>query len=108
MSNFGITEKSYALLMELFTRQPEAEEVWLFGSRAKGTHQKGSDIDLAIKGSACNPGLALAIANQANEELPIPYQVDIVDYSSIDNPNLKDHIDRVGVLFYSSKTEANI
>jgi uncharacterized protein len=108
MSSFGITEKSYALLLELFTRQPEVEEVWLFGSRAKGTYKKGSDIDLAIKGRACNPGLALTMANKANEELPIPYQVDIIDYSSIDNPALKEHIDRVGKLFYSSKNEAKI
>lgn len=109
MSSFGITEKSYTLLLELFTRQPEVEEAWLFGSRAKGTHKKGSDVDLAIKGSACNPGLALTMANKANEELPIPYQVDIIDYCSIDNPALKEHIDRVGLLFYSrSKKEAKI
>jgi uncharacterized protein len=66
----------------------------------------GSDIDLVIKGAACTPDLALTIANQANEELPIPYQVDIVDYNSIDNSDLKDHIDRIGKLFYSSKQEA--
>jgi uncharacterized protein len=48
------------------------------------------------------------MANKANEELPIPYQVDIIDYSSIDNPALKEHIDRVGKLFYSSKNEAKI
>jgi len=101
MSSFGITEKSYNMLLELFTRHPEVEEVWLFGSRAKGTHKKGSDIDLAIKGENCNSDLALTLANQANEELPIPYQVDIIDYSSIDNPDLKEHIDRVGKLFYS-------
>lgn len=101
MSSFGITEKSYAMLLELFTRQPEVEEAWLFGSRAKGTHKKGSDIDLAIKGKGCHPCLALAMANKANEKLPIPYQVDIVDYCSIDNPALKAHIDRVGLLFYS-------
>ncbi len=70
MSSFGITEKTYTMLLELFARHPEVEEAWLFGSRAKGKYKKGSDIDLAIKGSACNPGLALTIANVANEELP--------------------------------------
>jgi uncharacterized protein len=105
MSSFGITKKTYTMLLELFNRHPEVEEVWLFGSRAKSTHKKGSDIDLTIKGENCNPDLALTIANQANEELPIPYQVDVVDYSSIDNPNLKEHIDRVGKLFYSKSKE---
>ena len=105
MSSFGITKKTYTMLLELFTRHPEVEEVLLFGSRAKNTYKKGSDIDLAIKGEDCNFDLALTIANQVNEELPIPYQVDIVDYSSIDNPDLKEHIDRVGKLFYSSSKE---
>ncbi len=101
MSNFGIAEKTYALLMELFTGYPEVDEVLIFGSRAKGTHKKGSDIDLAIKGRDCDSALAMKIANKANEELPIPYQVDIVDYHSIDNSAFKEHIDRVGLLFYS-------
>ncbi len=109
MSSFGLTEKTYATLLELFAGHSEVEEVWVFGSRAKGTHKKGSDIDLAIKGRGCDPALALNMANMANEALPIPYQVDIVDYRSIDNPALKAHIDRVGLLFYSkSKKEAKI
>ena len=108
MSSFGITEKTYTMLLELFNSHPEVEEVWLFGSRAKSTHKKGSDIDLAIKGDNCTPDLVLTIASQANEELPIPYQVDIIDYNSIDNTDLKDHIDRVGVLFYRNKKEAKI
>jgi len=100
MSSFGITAKTYTMLLELFIRHPEVEEVWLFGSRAKGNHKKGSDIDLAIKGKHCNPDLALTIANQANEELPIAYQVDVIDYSAIDNHDLQEHIDRAGKLFY--------
>lgn len=109
MNSFGITKKTYTMLLELLSGYPEVEEAWLFGSRAKGTHKKGSDIDLTIKGSDCNPDLAITIANIANEELPIPYQVDIIDYSTIDNPDLKDHIDRVGILFYSSsKKEAKL
>ncbi len=106
MCSFGITEKSYNMLLELFTKHPEIEEAWLFGSRAKGNNKKGSDIDLAIKGSDCSPDLALTVATIANEELPIPYQIDIVDYSTIDNPDLKEHIDRVGLLFYSSTKKA--
>ena len=30
----------------------EIESVILFGSRAKGTHKKGSDVDLVISGEA--------------------------------------------------------
>ena len=35
--------------------------------------------------------------------LYLPYFFDVLDYSKITNPDLKDHIDRVGKLFYSKK-----
>lgn len=57
MSTFGITEKSYQLLLDAFVKYQEVEEVILFGSRAKGTYKKGSDIDLAIKAKTCQPSL---------------------------------------------------
>ena len=34
------------------------------------------------------------------EESPIPYQVDLSILEQIDNPRLREHIERVGVVFY--------
>lgn len=31
------------------SKHPRIEEIWLFGSRARGDHCSGSDLDLAIK-----------------------------------------------------------
>lgn len=100
MNPFGITEKSNNLLLETFSKYPQVEEVILFGSRAKGNYKKGSDIDLAIKGSQCSASLALTLQSFINEELPIPYMVDVVDYHSLSHLELKEHIDRAGVRFY--------
>ena len=101
MSNpFGISDHSYTLLIETLAKWPEIEEVILFGSRAKGNYKKGSDIDLAIKGEQCSASLALDLKAYINEELPIPYMVDIVDYNSLQHQNLREHIDRVGVRFF--------
>ena len=97
---FGITGRSYRLLLETLSAHPEIEEVILFGSRAKGNFRRGSDIDLAIKGNECTAELALKLSGYVNEELPIPYQVDIVDYGSIAHQELKDHIDRVGICLF--------
>mgnify|MGYP001239243225 CR=1 FL=1 len=72
------------------------EEVILFGSRAKGNYKKGSDIDLAIKGDGTSARLALTIQSYINEELPVPYMVDVLDYHSLQHLELKEHIDRVG------------
>ena len=104
MSNaFGISDQSYKLLLDAFKRYSEVEEVVLFGSRAKGNYKKGSDIDLAIKGKNLTSSLALDIKGYINEELAVPYMVDIVDYNSLTHADLKEHIDRVGVVFYSQQ-----
>ena len=75
------------------------EEVILYGSRAKGTFSNGSDIDLVLKGK----GLSQALLNKIRWELDdllLPYTIDVAIYDRIDNPELIDHISRVGVVFY--------
>jgi predicted nucleotidyltransferase len=101
-NTFGISEKSYDLILSIFKNYPEVETVIIFGSRAKGNFRQGSDIDLAIKGQACSPELALKISGIINEQIPVPYSVDVVDYNSLENLELKVHIDRVGLEFYSA------
>lgn len=47
----GLSDKELSTLRDdVFTKFDTIEEVILFGSRARGTHQKASDVDLAIKG----------------------------------------------------------
>lgn len=100
MITFGISEKSYKAILASFDRYPQIEEVVVFGSRAKGNFKQGSDIDLAIKGKECTQMLAMELGGKLNEEHPVPYHVDVVDYSSLEHRELKEHIDRVGVVFY--------
>lgn len=100
MNTFGITAKSYQLLLNAFAKYDEVEQVVLFGSRAKGNYKKGSDIDLAIKGKNSSSYIALNLKAYLNEELPIPYFIDVVDYGSLEHPELKEHIDRAGICLY--------
>ncbi|HEX2956344.1 MAG TPA: nucleotidyltransferase domain-containing protein [Chitinispirillaceae bacterium] len=97
---FGISEKSYNLILSVFEKCPQVETVIIFGSRAKGNFSQGSDIDLAIKGNTCSAELALELRAIINEQIPVPYSVDVLDYNSLDNLELKAHIDRVGLEFY--------
>lgn len=101
-NRFGITERSYNFIVSFLKTKPQIDAVILFGSRAKGNYKKGSDIDLAIKGEKCSPELAIDIESFINEEIPVPYTVDVVDYNSLKKKELKEHIDRVGVLFYQN------
>lgn len=72
----------------------------LFGSRAKGDYKTGSDVDLAIQGRDVGYETVLWLADALNEELPLPYFFDVVDYGGISEPRLKAHIDRVGKLLF--------
>lgn len=105
MNPFGISQKSYLLILPVFTKYAEIDEVILFGSRAKGNYRNTSDIDLAIKGEGCTDMLALEIEAYINEELPVPYYVDVINYNGVHNQDLKEHINRVGKTFYTSGQE---
>lgn len=60
------------------------KRVLVFGSRARGTHRKTSDLDLAIEGKA-----SLSLADRSKLELQfsessLPFRVDIVDLHTAD------------------------
>jgi|JI8StandDraft_1071087.scaffolds.fasta_scaffold260428_1 predicted nucleotidyltransferase len=99
-SNFGLSANAIEWITRVLKVFPEVEEAIIFGSRAKGTEKPGSDIDIAIKGNLDDYRLTERLRLMLQEGLYLPYFFDIVDYEKIENPALKEHIDRVGKLFY--------
>lgn len=95
---FGLKEDHIALLNGIFKKYDAIEEVILYGSRAKGSHTDRSDIDLALKGNM-DRYIISSIAMDAQDS-DLPYKIDLQDYNKIANFALKDHIDRVGKIFY--------
>ena len=73
-------DKIIAILAIFF---PDAKII-LFGSRARKTHQRGSDIDIAIDtGSPIRPFSRLGEAKAAVQALYIPYGIDVVDLHGV-------------------------
>lgn len=70
----------------------------IYGSRAMGNYREGSDIDLTLLGDVDHRTLA-RIAGEFDDS-NIPYTVDLSAYDKICNQNLKEHINRVGKVFY--------
>ncbi|ARU48423.1 nucleotidyltransferase family protein [Sulfurospirillum diekertiae] len=95
--SFGLSDDVIEKMQQVFSQFPNIKEVVVFGSRAKGNYKEGSDIDLALKGTALNlqtlQNLELKL-----EELYLPYKIDMVIYKNIANDALKEHIDRVGMV----------
>jgi uncharacterized protein len=48
--NFGLKDRVIQQFGEVFSQYPEIESVVIYGSRAKGNHREGSDIDITIMG----------------------------------------------------------
>ena len=103
---FGIYPKSFAVLQKIFSNHVNVSEVKIYGSRAKGNYREGSDIDLVITDDIEYSELYSIISEI--EESIIPYLVDISVYSQLNSESLKEHINRVGKIFYKKEdTETN-
>ena len=50
MPKFGLDESIINEIIEIFKKYEEVENAKIFGSRARGNHRKGSDIDIALFG----------------------------------------------------------
>lgn len=96
---YGLDEVDIKRINSVFALYPEVEKVILYGSRAKGTYKLGSDIDIALKGQGLNLDIVNAIETQI-DDLLLPYLFDISIFSQIENPDLVEHINRIGKLFY--------
>ena len=67
------------------------ERVVVFGSRAMGTYKDGSDIDLALFGASITLREILRIETEI-DDLLLPYKVDLVNFATVENPDLRRDI----------------
>ena len=96
---YGIPRADLEALISELKNNSNILEIILFGSRAKGTFSNGSDIDIALKGKELSLKDILDATCEV-EKLLLPYKLDLVLYDRINEPDLVDHIDRVGVSLF--------
>lgn len=101
----GLLDRDFTYILEAARRDPNIEELVLFGSRAMGNYKPGSDVDLAVKGENINRSSIRRLSECLNEDLPLPYFFDVLDYNTIENEALKIHIDIFGVVIYQKNKE---
>lgn len=96
---YGLKMHVIEKINTIFTGYSQVEKVILYGSRAKGNFRNGSDIDLVVIGSV-DISLLHRIENEL-DDLYLPCTIDIALLSHIKNESLLDHINRVGIEFYT-------
>ena len=83
-------------LTQVIQSLPKVNKVVLFGSRAKGNARPTSDWDFALFGDDITTMDILSLQAKI-DDLWLPNTVDLIDYDSIQNETLREHIDRVGL-----------
>lgn len=98
-NKYGINEKNYKEILDIFAQIPQIEKVVLFGSRARGDYKNTSDIDLAVKFKKEDKKLFLI---NKLEELNCILKFDVLNIDKIDNVKLLENIEKEGIILYNS------
>lgn len=79
-----LAPEQLALVRKILSRHLPGRDVVVFGSRAeKGQAKPFSDLDLCIMGKEPLPFDVLADLREAFTQSPLPFKVDLVDWSDI-------------------------
>ena len=101
---FGLKDTHIKHIQSVFSNYSNVDKAVIYGSRAKGNYSTGSDIDLTLKGDDLNLSMLLKIENEL-DDLLLPYEIDLSIFHKIEDPDLIEHINRVGIVFYENNRE---
>ena len=99
---FGLSDQSIELIHSILKTYPEIEKVIIYGSRAKGNFREGSDIDLTLYGKNLTYDIKSKLSGDLDDSAT-PYLFDISIFDKLNAPDLEEHINRVGQIFYTKK-----
>lgn len=97
--DYGLPPAVIDRIREALARFPDIDKAVLYGSRAMGTHKNGSDIDITLYGERMTLEELNAIASDM-DDLLLPYTIDLSIFALLNNADLREHIGRVGKVFY--------
>ena len=106
MNEFGLPDYVMEQIIEVLRRYPAVKTAKIFGSRAKGNYKRYSDIDIAIFTGEDSDWLLSASVKDALEDLYVIYKFDVVRYGKTLDPDMREHIDRVGIEILNSENIA--
>jgi len=101
--NLGLSEFDLEYIIDTIKKFNEIDKAIVFGSRAKGNFKPGSDIDIAIYGEKITFDILSKLHSSLEDESPMPYLFDIVDFTHSNNKELKEYIERAGKVIYEKK-----
>jgi predicted nucleotidyltransferase len=104
-TRFGLKEATIQKICDVLAKYPQVEKAVLFGSRAIGNYKNSSDIDLVLVGGDNLTEKVLCQIMDEIDDLLLPYTFDLSIFQHISDPEVIEHIQRVGVVFYQKAEE---
>jgi len=99
--DWGLRPDEIDRIRAVLAAHPNVAKAEIYGSRALGTHRKGSDIDLTLDGKLEWQDLQQIEAEL--DSLDLPYTIDLSIKAQIENPALRQHIERHGQTIYNNE-----
>ena len=96
---YGLSDTTIQKIRAVLKDYPQVDRAILYGSRAKGNYKNGSDIDLTLHGEGLTLNVLYKILEDI-DDLLLPYTIDLSIFHDIDDPDVIEHIHRVGATFY--------
>lgn len=99
---FGLPASVIDKIHGVLAEHPVVTRAVIYGSRAKGNYKTGSDIDLtlfAVDGQEISHRELAAILDEV-DDLLLPYTMDLSAFAQLNHDQLREHIERVGLVFY--------
>jgi uncharacterized protein len=81
----------------------DAKKIVLFGSRARGSHEATSDIDIAIVDPAWTRDDVAMAHDLVEEEISTPLKIDILAFHLVDNDSLKERVRAEGKVLHERR-----
>ncbi len=100
--DFGLPPHAMAGLQSVFRNHPPIRSVTLYGSRAKGNFRHNSDIDLMLTA----PDMTWSEFNRVEQEIDdllLPWKVDLALLHHVENQDLLNHVERVGIDIFQNQ-----
>ena len=83
MTEIALSPDETRIVLSILERIAPECDTWVFGSRTRPSPKLHADLDLAISGNAPLSLSVLARLAEEFSESPLPFKVDIVDWSTV-------------------------
>jgi predicted nucleotidyltransferase len=100
LNTYGLRDKDMQYMHELFVQTPSVEKVILYGSRATGDFERGSDVDLAVVGRNVQLSDISRFNYMLENESPTLLWFDVLHLEKLQDEKLKQNIIKNGADIY--------